>query len=341
MAALRTSWEVAQEAGEPQAVIRVTNLQASAVVGTDAWGREDKLQPILISACISLRHPFYSASESDTVTSSTVHYGILSKAILEAVETFGQDPKDAPSTKEDVKYSRTLRGLLDWIFESLTHCTFSDAKPARVGQDPALLDVETVKSLKVSVMLPKASLIGNGVSLTGTMVFEAARPHCYSMCLKLHDLKIPTLIGVNSNERFAKQIVIANVELDKWVGLQDASESYPNLEELAVKTIEESSFQTLEALAAHLGRRIIKFYICPRVIDSTAKQNIKISLEKPTAVTWADAPCVETLLSSDFLQDVPRKLHAEWCASSRVPVPFPLNGRLDEWLQVQYPEDTT
>jgi hypothetical protein len=100
------------------------------------------------------------------------------------------------------------------------------------------------------------------------------------------------------------------------------------------QTIEESSFQTLEALAAQVSHRIIQYFLIPRTChgDDGPLERIKICLEKPTAVTIADAPAVEILVEADpalnsFTQ---RLLRSN--AEKKIP-PFPLEGRLDSWIQ--------
>lgn len=222
--ALKSSWQVAAASGEPHSIIRVRNLQATAQVGRDAWGRTGKVQPILISATISLREPFDKASAEDSVNNnSTVHYGVLSKAILDSVQTFPDEVTE-----------RTLRCLLDHILKYLTGmglaATHSDS---RGGNLPHILEKSALKALGLEVILPKASLIGGGVSLSVTTVYTSSgNAEEYATVLKLHELRIPTLIGVNPNERLAKQIVVANIELDSW---SFESDLYNELEELAVK----------------------------------------------------------------------------------------------------------
>ncbi|KAL3424859.1 FolB domain-containing protein [Phlyctema vagabunda] len=342
MARLQTAWEVNHAAGEPQASISVKNLQATAKVATDAWGRTEKLQPVLLSARVSLRHAFASASETDTVTNSTIHYGILSKAILEAVSDFNQNKGHAVVTKTrtetETGRSKQLRDLLDHVAEWLTHARLDASISGGVVSSKQLMNAAMVKVLEIKVLLPKASLIGNGVSLTGAAAYDEVSNAAtsYSMSLRLHDLRIPTLIGVNDNERLAKQIVIANIEIDRWPRFD--VDCYVVLEEL---TIEESSFQTLEALAVHIGQRVIKYFLFPRQQLDNSLQNIKICLEKPTAVTWADAPAVEMLLSSDLESEMTSRLGEEWKEGGSKAVPFPLHGRLDQWIQENYPTDST
>lgn len=178
----------------------------------------------MISATISLREPFEKAVADDSVdNASTVHYGILSKAILEAVEAF-------PAAQT----AGTLRCLLDHVLQHLTGVGLDSTQSAskRENEHPVIARL-ALKSLELSLLLPKASLIGNGVSLSATTVYSpSGDAEMYSMGLKLHELRIPTLIGVNPNERLAKQIVITNIELDSWSPKADL---YNELEEVVVK----------------------------------------------------------------------------------------------------------
>lgn len=213
MAKHLTSWEIASAAGEPHSVIRVQNLQTSIKIGTDAWGRKNKLQPVLISAIASLREPFATASREDAVNKSTIHYGILSKAILEAAS--------------HLDGSDSLLSFANLLCSSL----IEEQVQENLSKSP-VVDIKAVRSLTVQIMLPKASLIGTGVSSTETRLFGRGGIEAISSSIKLHDLRIPTLIGVNPNERLAKQIVVANVELDR---IYMAPELYCQFEQIVVK----------------------------------------------------------------------------------------------------------
>jgi dihydroneopterin aldolase len=191
------------------AVIHVRNLQTTLPIATDAWGRKGKLQPVLISCSVYLREGFVEASERDEVTGgSTVHYGSLSKGILAGCEGF--------------KTGASLRKTVQGIRESL------------VGQEGnSLLTSKILNVLTITITLPKASLLGTGISLTQSTTYEASSPGFtgVSYALRLHDLKIPTLIGVNANERLAKQMVVANIEIDRW---QKPEDCYVELERIVV-----------------------------------------------------------------------------------------------------------
>ncbi|KAF4629213.1 hypothetical protein G7Y89_g8941 [Cudoniella acicularis] len=319
--------DLAHEASKAPAIIRVKNLQTTLAVGTDVWGREGKRQPVLVSASVSLRKPFESASEEDAVTSSTIHYGILSKKILEACEAYASTTStaatDAPST---------VTSLLDIIFHFLTH----SGSPSGINfNEPPVLTSSVISSLEVTAMLPKGSLLGSGASLTQAYVYSPVEPKALSRVLALHNLSIPTLIGVNPNERLAKQIVIANIELDQWT---DAVDPYPQLEQVVVKTIEESSFQTLEALATHVCQRVIKYLVIPQYIPKGPNAIcplVRIRLEKPTAVTMADAPVVELVVNSG--PQVTAAFYSfqqiqDYSTIKVTKVPFPLQGKLNDWI---------
>jgi Dihydroneopterin aldolase len=116
------------------------------------------------------------------------------------------------------------------------------------------------------------------------------------------------------------------------------------------KTVEESSFETLESLATHLSKRVIKYFIYPYSPGQEIFSQVRICLEKPSAIMFADAPAIEIIRSSDPSLDVEsKKLYEEWFQNDdeheigafRPGIPFPLQGRLDEWIEEMCPEDTT
>lgn len=59
--------------------------------------------------------------------------------------------------------------------------------------------------------------------------------------------------------------------------------------------LEQSAFETLEALGAHLSKTIMRdFKPNPKELYSGEDGwQIKVSMEKPTAVPFADCPVVE------------------------------------------------
>jgi len=214
--ALKSSHEILLQAGEAHSTICVSNLLIGAVtVGTDAWGRSGKAQHILVSAAVSLRESFVSAAEGDTVDGSTIHYGVLSKGIVGAVGTFEKEG------------GGSLVGLWEWVERWLLN------GGGERGEGRGVLDGRKIEALELEIRLPKASLLGSGVSVVGTRLFmEDGELGRYSRGLRIHELRVPTLVGVNPNERLAKQIVVATITIDCWAEKVD---NYANLEQLVVK----------------------------------------------------------------------------------------------------------
>ncbi len=231
-APLVSAFQLARDARLPApSTIKVKNLHATIQGPQDAWGRPDRPQPIAISAAVSLDAPFGASSATDTVATDTVHYGLLSKAILSILATA------API--------RSLRHLLDTMWTEMTGFDSRGRRDVRAGaaeaRQPPFLHFAQLRALEITLHLPKATLLGDGVGLTVAGGFEAAADGEASVksvlrqsavSLKIHGLRVPTLIGVNSNERLAKQVVIASVEIDR---LEDDLDVYSELEQVIVK----------------------------------------------------------------------------------------------------------
>jgi dihydroneopterin aldolase len=237
MAPYISKWAAKSLAGEPVAAVRIRNLQTSIYAASDAWGRERRAQPTSVSAEISFRQSFNAAAKTDQVGTDTVHYGNFSRAILRSLEAFSA----APDTAE-IKHP-TLRDVVDYVWLNLTGQTVDGASASRGVQDGVgkpvkpFLDLSTVRFLSITVSLPKASLLGQAISLTVSSVFGsdsqgASTIEGVSSTLCIHDIRVPTLIGVNSHERLSKQVVATTINLDNFLLYDDV---YMSLEKLIVK----------------------------------------------------------------------------------------------------------
>ncbi|KAM0564307.1 hypothetical protein ACHAPJ_000517 [Fusarium lateritium] len=276
-----SSRRLANAEGDPVAVVRVRNLQTIIQGPKDAWGRGSKQQPLLISAEVSLTHPFPSSSSDDKVASDTVHYGLLSKSIL---GTLGKLPKSALS----------LSDVLNRIWVDLTGHQYNGVKEPSAEHVKPFLDASLIRRLSVSLVLPKASLMGSAIRLSGSCLFTDSAITARSLELGLEGIRVPTLIGVNSNERNAKQVVVTNVRIDEYEATHD---NYASIESIIVDAMSESTFETLEALAASLAFHIARELRTKR--DDFYGEIIRIGLEKPTAVPLADAACVELTVRTE------------------------------------------
>ncbi|KAK1658620.1 hypothetical protein BDP55DRAFT_564778 [Colletotrichum godetiae] len=280
-----SSWQVRAEAGEPFAVIRVRDLQSIIKVGTDAWGREGKTQPIVVSAELSMSEPFEAASLSDKVSDDTVHYGLLAKAILGLLD-------DVNRYKDDMSLEQAMRMI--WV--ELTGYSIHGSE----SDDPGFLKnkLPKIRYLNITLTLPKASLLGSSVSRSYSSTCDVHNASLsgwlYSSTLRFNELRVPTLIGVNDNERLARQIVVVSVEIEGYNGYSD---SYVEIESFIVKILGDSSFETLEALGPAITQGVRRYYQerfdIHEPLVRPADWTIKVIMEKPTAITLAAASCVE------------------------------------------------
>ncbi|KAI0448526.1 Dihydroneopterin aldolase-domain-containing protein [Xylaria acuta] len=320
-APLVSTWQVRAEAGEPPAIVRVRNLQSVMNAGRDAWGRGGKPQPVLLSSEVSFARPFETSSARDAVDAETVHYGNLSKTLLEGMGLF-PSPSSRPSSgarveaakkEEDSSNSSSSSSIprtadvFEILWVKMTGRVVDGSRVALPPDQVPFLDAARLRSLGLTLHLPKASLLGSGVSLTTTACFKDAGDlgdgekknplRSYARSLRLHGLHVPTLIGVNSNERAAKQMVVVDVEIDRFDVREDI---HTELERAVVEALQSSSFETLEALGTHIARKILDEF---RIGDSPQPMNergwqVRVCLEKPIAVPFADCPSVEVRVGS-------------------------------------------
>ncbi|KAL7798583.1 hypothetical protein V8C37DRAFT_368389 [Trichoderma ceciliae] len=303
MADLEPNWRVRFLAGQPPAVVRVRNLQTSIEGPSDAWNRKGRPQPLSVSASVMLKEAFDTSSTADKVAADTVHYGLLSKAIMASLEGQGQlyPATEGPGDGAGASQFSSLRDVVNTIWGDLTGqdgCGRSNATDEE-QEVTSFLKASTIRCLELTVHLPKASLLGGGVSLTRIALFGRdgeSRPQPRGMSLKIHDLRVPTLIGVNDNERMAKQVVVATIEIDKYNIDEDV---FTMIEAEAVEVMSQSSFETLEALANTLAFRLASYLHSSQAGSMNRKGwPIKIALEKPIAVVLADAACVQLSVNS-------------------------------------------
>lgn len=233
---LHSTWDVRSAAGEPAATVRVQSLGASLTGPADAWGRTGRPQPSETTVEVNMSRAFRSSSAADAVQDDTVHYGLLSKEVLRLI---------ADATDAGTQGTRlvTLKKTVADIVLRLVGVDLllgEDQGPAAANGSGAqnqapFLPAAAINSIHVTLLLSKASLLGDGASITGSAVVcpvSPSTPRLRAVTLKIHNVRVPTLIGVNSNEREAEQMVLANLEVGKWVGVPDG---YVELERVVYK----------------------------------------------------------------------------------------------------------
>ncbi|KXJ95734.1 Dihydroneopterin aldolase-domain-containing protein [Microdochium bolleyi] len=336
-APLLSTFQVRAQAGEPVAVVRVRNLAATIPCGRDAWGRSGKVQPVLLSSELSFRSGFQTSSADDRlVDSETVHYGNLSKTLLAGVE--GLSSAGAAASNTTTSSTPSSSAIFELLWVRLTGRVLDGSRVALPLDQVPFLDAAALRSLSLTINLPKASLLGAGVSLTSTASFkdrdtllgggdddnndkntnakskdDGDEPEkkknpltAYARSLRISGLHVPTLIGVNDNERKARQMLVAEVEIDRFDITGD--DVHDQIERVVVEVMEASSFETLEALGTHIATKILDDFqpsmfpegSSPAQDEAPPAQTmrergwlVRVSLEKPIAVPFAECPAVE------------------------------------------------
>ncbi|KAF5878663.1 uncharacterized protein Bfra_000830 [Botrytis fragariae] len=351
-----SSWELSKAREEPAAVIGVKDLQLQVMAGADGWTGDwveatCPQQPALVSVSFALRRPFKKASEDDDIAGDTIHYGLIKLAIIDGVRAY-----HARGITPDFASELSMKSICIFIASVLVRRSLA------VGRN--------VNWSSIRIMLPKSSLRGAGASLTAQAIYKEpsleeqeagtlrSTGHIGESCtLRLHDLTVPTIIGLLPKERTMKQNVVANIEIDRWYGLGDL---HWDIQQIVVKTIEESSFQTLEALAERISKNIIRHSLIPTMIKQTSTKDkwdeladdyadvpweethvpricpiVKIKLEKPS-IYVDTTPGVE--MSMDIRPSCDSPYFDLWEGYKRLRLcPRPLIGTLTDWIAQEHP----
>lgn len=107
-----------------------------------------------------------------------------------------------------------IGGLVcDILFPGLTGETLSGT-----GEGGKLVDLRGggIRYLSLTARLPKASLLGSGVSFTLSVAPGGGK---YATALAVEGVRVPVLVGVNENERGARQVVEVTVTVEGVVGV--------------------------------------------------------------------------------------------------------------------------
>jgi FolB domain-containing protein len=108
--------------------------------------------------------------------------------------------------------------------------------------------------------------------------------------IRISNLRLRTIIGINDWEREVKQDVVINITLEfdatrasKSDDIKDTVD-YKTLTKKVIKAVEESRFNLLEAL----GAAILKLALGdPKVLNATVR------IDKPQALRFADSVSLE------------------------------------------------
>ena len=156
------------------------NLRFDLPVGTDAWHRLGKIQPVYLSVEVGFTEALRSAAASDDV-SKTMDYGKLYKTLSSKLQQSGRAFAD-------------VQDLCDVVWASIS----ADER------------------LKIEISLPKACLRAEaGLSYNRKIEYSGDLLHV-SEVLTIKSIRCACIIGVNPCERLEKQIVIVDLCIEGY-----------------------------------------------------------------------------------------------------------------------------
>ena len=264
--------------------IYLRGLQVTATVGSDAWGRPHKPQPLTLD--ISLGRSTYAAGMHDDL-GQTFSYGIMCKDVL----GFMQDRKfDSIDRLTD-----SLLVMADgWPGESLR---------IEITARKALLRVNGGLGMLVVAYRECQS---DGEDRDWEMQVQEKTKTVHSKWVlidrkwSLKDFNIPCIIGVNSHERLDRQVVVIDitVHFDGGFTAYYLAERPPPVRAREgmwrdatkdiCEVVESSTFQTLEALAALIAKTVLQVEGMREISD-----RVEVSVEKPSALVQVEGAGVK------------------------------------------------
>lgn len=192
--------------------VSIRNLHLPhGITAPDVWGKT-KEQPGLVSLKLTLRDGFSGTASEDGLDAS-IHYGQLAKRI-----------------RAENHPGQTVYDVLD-AARGVVHTM------ASMGPGTKFL----LARADLEVLLPKASMAGEAVTLTHALHFDAGG-HSESLerVFTVRNVKLMVLIGVNAYERTAKQPVVAYIAITwdvktAWRITEDSTRRLFGTEQILVK----------------------------------------------------------------------------------------------------------
>lgn len=254
--------------------ILIKNLVLKNVTGVDSWQRL-KSQPVVIT--VWLYTDITAAGDTDHVTNS-IHYGHVTKGITKLAET------------------NTFKSL-----EALAHAVVKLCC-VHFGAERTAITVEQPKALLhasasgVQLSRSKHDFKDDGVVETLGDVSKLG----YEDVVFVKDLRLHTIIGVNPWEREEKQVVVINLtiypsDLLFPVGGSSSSHHLRTIVRTLTRHIEASGYKTVEAFAVAVARL---------ALEKCHVNKIRVQVEKPSAILFADASGLEVTRDIKWLRSV-------------------------------------
>ncbi|KAI9457510.1 tetrahydrobiopterin biosynthesis enzymes-like protein [Boletus coccyginus] len=276
-------------------IVSLSALHFAANIGPDHWHRP-RPQPVQLSLHLHLV-PFYldTSGRSDDVADS-LHYGHLTKAVERRV-----------GARAEQGYA-SARALLN----DVTDAAFEFAKEV-VGKDADAVGSGIVHAVRLVLSVPKQILLAGGFEVELTTYASDLTPRSGSgadttspragAIIRVVNLILPVLIGVNPPERLAKQRVVTDLTFFEAARtcVEGEEVDYPaTVQQIATASpldVERSTYLTLEKLVYEIIQTAYR--ACDAHPNSTSDASaspveaITVRCRKPSALSFADTSGVE------------------------------------------------
>ena len=290
--------------------ILLTGLTVRMLVGVDNWERV-KAQPVIID--VRVHTNVAQAGSSDHLPHS-IHYGILTKELENHCSRERYRSLEALAeglAKVCIFTCRAPRVTLRVQKpRSLLHAHSAGVEIIRTAGDfvtPQNESAEDVYSPAHAATTPSPELL-HGLRLSPTSVW-AIEDRVF-----VKDLCVSTILGVNPWERVDKQIVKINLEVFSGlerlrqaallggksvavpapaVDVVTRPQNYRTIVRSISSHVEKSNYKTVESLATSIAMV---------AIGENRVERIRVRVDKPSAIMFADAAGVEVDRDRDFFE---------------------------------------
>ncbi|KAI9929165.1 hypothetical protein ASPWEDRAFT_105411 [Aspergillus wentii DTO 134E9] len=268
-------------------VISLRNIQLPLPEAPDSWHRPGKPQPCTVSLRLSYSSAIASAAADDV--SLSIDYGKLYRRLEEDIKQVG----NANGNGQDF---RVTAGIV-------ANCALGLLDDTAASVNSTAMDREYGKC-EVWLHLPKALLRAEGGlthrSVTAKAYNREVKPSYFPVIVeeefRIEGIRSHCILGVNPHERVEKQAVITSLEFKgsgEWAWGSKVVDTYQALTRAVAERVEETSFQSVEALATFVARIA--------TVDFDNEQ-VKVLVEKPSALAFVERSGVEVIRSKAFFK---------------------------------------
>ncbi|VVT47137.1 uncharacterized protein SAPINGB_P001561 [Magnusiomyces paraingens] len=285
-------------------LVFVRDLSVKALTGVDAWHRPEP-QPVTIS--VWLRTSVAQAGSTDHLTYS-LNYAVITRKVTKMVETSRfKSLEDIAERVASTVLSDSVGGQWAKIQvrkpRALLRADASEIVITRMRLDQkSKLDIPPSKFKTVSDARQNLLGIDHETSSVKSPAetFDVVKVPGSIDTVRIHNLRLVTIIGVNTIERMHKQNVILDLTLYKTnksfgiaPGLFDKAYDFRKVVQVVTDHVEDSSYKTVEAFVTSVAQ----------VICQAGVAKVTVRAEKPSALTFADAAGVEVTRTKEYFDD--------------------------------------